>query len=273
VSLPPKTYPELVRYKNLDEFHDKLMRIMYRVRLQDVMPNLPPQRDETLPITLSPVEQKAYRALEAQFKADLATGTVTPKNGLVRLLRLQEMTSGYVRQDDGERVKLGSSKAEALQEWLTDLPGDEPVVVFCRFRHDLDQVRAVAAALDRTYAEQSGRVNEIKAWQAGERTILGVQIQSGSEGQDMVRAHYVVYFSIGLDLKNYLQSRRRVWRPGQTQAVLYVHLLVKGSIDERVYHALLARDAFLESVLAEQEQHGFIRDILDDFEQNEEPSR
>jgi SNF2 family DNA or RNA helicase len=50
-------------------------------------------------------------------------------------------------------------------------------------------------------------------------------------------------------LGEYLQSRKRTHRPGQTRNVLYVHLVAEGTIDERVYRALEARQDVIAAVL------------------------
>src|SRR5574341_1755009 len=100
------------------------------------------------------------------------------------------MTSGYVPvatfetfDDDMrtavEETEIDQGKQKLLLDVLQDLAQDEPVVVFCRFRRDLEAVRAVAGSLSRTHGELSGRANDLQSWQAGRLTVLAVQIQSG----------------------------------------------------------------------------------------------
>jgi SNF2 family DNA or RNA helicase len=123
------------------------------------------------------------------------------------------------------------------------------VVVFCRFRCDLAEVEAVAKDLGRSYAELSGDRNDLAAWQRGEATILGVQLQSGGVGIDLTRAAYCVYYSMGYSLGDYEQSLARLRRPGQTRCCRYYHLVCKGTVDEQVYAALRHRRGVVDSVL------------------------
>ena len=45
------------------------------------------------------------------------------------VLRLQQITGGYLALDDGEPVRISEAKALALKDILSDLPTDEPVEI------------------------------------------------------------------------------------------------------------------------------------------------
>jgi SNF2 family DNA or RNA helicase len=136
-----------------------------------------------------------------------------------------------------------------LADRLEDLPVTEPVVVFCRFRSDLEDVAAVARELGREYAEVSGERKDLERWQRGDAVILGVQMQSGGVGIDCSRAAYAFYYSLGFSLGDYEQSLARLRRPGQTRCVRYYHLVCEGTVDAQVYAALRERRHVVEAVL------------------------
>jgi hypothetical protein len=79
--------------------------------------------------------------------------------------------------------------------------------------------------------------------------VLAAQIQAGSEGNDMTRSRYQIYFSVGYSLTNYSQSLRRILRPGQERNVVYIHIIAKGTVDTKVYKALRDRKEIIEYVL------------------------
>ncbi len=58
-----------------------------------------------------------------------------------------------------------------------------------------------------------------------------------------------VYYSLNYSLGDYMQTRARIRRPGQTRPVTYVHLLAARSIDEVVYRALEQREEVVKSVV------------------------
>jgi SNF2 family DNA or RNA helicase len=227
------------------------------VKSDDVQ-QLPEAVDVVRPVVLSAYARGLYNTLKKEFVVGLGDGTVTAGNALTRLLRLQQIGSGWARQDrnvetgeEGELVQVDQAKQDVLADLLEDLTDDEPIVVFCRFHHDLEAVHTVASALGRGSLELSGRRNELKEWQSGAAPILAVQTQSGGVGINLVRARYCVFYSLGFSLGEYLQARKRTHRPGQTHNVTYFHLVATKTVDEDVYKALEARQDVVEAVLSQ----------------------
>jgi SNF2 family DNA or RNA helicase len=239
------------RWRNQDELATKLDAHSWRVTADEVL-DLPDAIHETLPVELSPRVQRFYRTLEKEMAAEIEAGTVTAANALTKLLRLAQATGGYARIDGAAGVTPIDgvpAKRMTLQDRLEDLPPTEPVVVFCRFRSDLDDVAAAARELGREYAEVSGERKDLERWQAGDAAILGVQMQSGGVGIDCSRAAYAFYYSLGYSLGDYEQSLARLRRPGQTRCVRYYHLVCQGTVDEQVYAALRERRNVVDAVL------------------------
>jgi len=178
--------------------------------------------------------------------------SITAVNSLAKLLRLQQITSGFLPNPEiqGEYVEITTAKRQALSNVLEDLDMLEPVVIFCRFRKDLDTVHEVAKELGRKSCELSGRVNSLALWQQSNTIpILAVQIQAGGVGIDLTRARYCIYYSLGFSLGDYEQSLARVHRPGQTRPVQYVHLITQNTVDETVYQALDEKKQVVEEIL------------------------
>jgi SNF2 family DNA or RNA helicase len=244
---------EVVRFKNLDDLHQRYARIAYRITKDEAI-ELPPRTDTTREFTLSDRALSVYASLEDHFWAMVEGGEITVANALVELLRLQQCTSGYVKTDDGIESEVDTGKADLLDDIIEDY-GDfkkHPLVVFSRFHHDLDKVKALAMLHGLAYGEVSGRQKDLTphATIPDGIDIMGVQIQSGGVGIDLSRAHTAVYYSIGWSLGDYLQSRDRLHRPGQVNRVTYIHLIAAGTIDEVQYAALQKRQDLVEGVLA-----------------------
>ncbi len=238
---------QVVGYDNLEELNRKFYSVAYACG-KDVL-DLPPEVHITYNCHLGSDARKVYRSLERDLIAEVQSGEVTAANALVKLLRLQQITGGYVRTDDGQEVQIDSAKMNLLRDVLEDIAPDEPVVVFCRFHRDLDAVNRVADEAGRRSLELSGRIDDLKRWQAGEAPVLAVQIDSGGVGIDLTRARYSIYYSLGFSLGSYEQSLARVHRPGQTRPVEYIHLLAEGTVDEKVMAALARRSDVVNTVL------------------------
>lgn len=242
---------KLLGVKNAEEYQRKIDAMTYRVMADDVL-DLPPALFMTRTCELGPKERKAYDEFKREMIVQIENGFLTANNGLVKLLRLQQIVQGYVEDDEGRKHEVGDSKRRLLKDVLTDLDKDEPVVVFCRFHTDLDQVASVAADLDRGCLELSGRVNQLEEFKKGGGPIIAVQIQSGGVGVDLSRAAYTVYFSPTYDMGAYDQSLRRTRRPTKHRhdKFFYYHLVAENTIDRLVYQALRNKKNLVETVLS-----------------------
>lgn len=234
---------QVLSFKNLDVLNQKFYMIAHRVMSKDVI-DLPEFQIVERTCELEGPELKVYQQMNEEFCAEVEGNLVTAANALVKLLRLQEITSGFL---DGTQV--GSSKAKLLADVLEDFDQHEPIVIMAHFTNDLKMIKQVCEAQGRTYAELSGHANQLSQWQIGKFDVLGVQIKSGREGVDLTRARYTVYYSMGFSLGDYEQSMKRTDRPGQTREGLFIHLLAENSVDFKVMKSLRHHKDVITAVL------------------------
>jgi len=219
-------------------------------RVDSSVLDLPESHHVTRTFELSPAARRIYEGLRDEMCADLDSGVLTVANALVRLLRLQQVTSGCLCDDDGTTNRVDTGKADLLADILEDLHPTEPIVIFCLFRSDLEACHAACAATGRRSLELSGSRKELAEWQAGHAPALIIQIRSGGLGIDLTRARYAIYYSLGFSLGDYEQSLARVLRPGQRRAVTYLHLVADQSVDQYLYRALERKADVVEEVLS-----------------------
>lgn len=244
---------QIVGWRDLDDLNAKFYSRAYRADKSVV--SLPDAVHVERYGDLEASAARAYRALEDDLYAQVESGTVTAANALVKLLRLAQITGGWLPDDDGSYHRVSTAKQSILEDAVEDF-GGEPAVVVCRFQRDLDAVHEVARKLGLSSGELSGRRNELAAWQAGETNVLALQIQAGGVGIDLTRARYMVMYSIGYSLGDYDQVLARVHRPGQDRPVTYVHLIVRDSVDEAIRQALETRADLVEAALRRRANNG-----------------
>lgn len=243
----------IVGFKNQEELAARMGLLTFHAD-RSVL-DLPDVQHMTVPVTLSPETRKLYTALEQEMIAQIQNGTVTVANALTKTLRLRQITGGFTMLDDDGGMKrplvvTGHEKQEALAE-LLDASG-EPMVVFCEFVHDLDQIAEAVKAAGKRYGEVSGRRKDLTdhATMPDTVDVMGVQIRSGGVGVDLTRAPIGVYWNHPWSPGVYDQSEARIHRPGQTKPVVYYHLIAEGTVDQKVWEALAAKQDVIDTVMA-----------------------
>ncbi|WP_303645045.1 DEAD/DEAH box helicase, partial [uncultured Muribaculum sp.] len=234
----------IVGYRHLDELVEKVHSIAFRIKIEDAV-DLPPFIDETRAITLEPKAQSLYRMLEQDCYAELANGEVTARNVLTQLLRLAQCTGGFIRDDiKGEAQQVSGAKLDALEDIIdTCLDEEKKVVVFARF---VPEIEAIAAMLKKKkigyaqiYGATTDRADQVKKFQEDpEIKVFIGQLQTTGMGLTLTAANVAVFYSLDFSYANYEQSRARIHRIGQKQKCLYIHLVGKGTVDEKILNAL-----------------------------------
>lgn len=258
----------VVGFKNQKRLNEKFKSIAYSCSMRDVsqrlkMPQvLPPQvRDVELP----PSDMNTMRKLAREFIAECSTGDmVVLKSVLTRSVRMQQITSGFCEVQDEPGVsgwyeELNTAKEDALADYTGDIANDEPIVVFCMFRHDLDAIKRASEKTGRKYFELSGRENTLEEWKTCKGAVLGVQIRAGAEGVDMTAANHAIYFSLPQSLALYDQSKARLYRPGQTRPVVFTHLVAPGTIDELIYDTLQRKKNLIDAIKDGSLDYGLLK--------------
>ena len=246
----------LVGFKNQKELHEKFRSIAYSCKMADIKDKI--KLPDSLPptyrmVTLPTKDLRTMKELNREFIAECGTGHIVVSNVLVKLIRLQQICSGFCYTQESvfeqpQIQELNSAKEDALTDILQDVGMNENIVVFCQFRHDLQAIQRSATKAGRKYTELSGTANELEQWNKHDGAVIGVQIQAGSEGIDMTKANHAIYFSLPHSLAMYMQSRARLYRPGQTRPVSFCHLLADGTIDMSLYKSLIKKKDIISSI-------------------------
>jgi len=238
--------PFVVQWRNVDQFMN-LLWMLTQFQDRSVL-DLPPVMEEERTFKLEGAAAAAYKEMRDTFVAELQEGLVTAANAGVKLIKLQQMTSGRVLDAAGRPLAVHNQKQELLEELMQET-GEEPIVVFCKFREDLSQVRAAAARRGLSYGELSGNSNQLQEWQDGALTVLGVQVQSGSEAINLTRAAVAVFFSLTHSLLQNEQARGRVHRPGQERSTVFISLIAEGTVDRAIQAAVQDKKDLVNEIL------------------------
>ena len=245
------TYNQPIGWRKLSELVKKAHSIAFRVTKTEAL-DLPDTIDEIRPITLDDKAQKLYKAFVKESYMELSKGeqgapvAVTATNILTRLLRLQQITGGFIRPDEeSERYEqVSSAKLNALEDVIdTAIPENKKIVVIARF---IPEIKEICKMLDQKKikythicGEVKDRAAEVDAFQNNPECMVFVgQLQTVSMGLTLTAASTMVFYSLSYNFANYSQAKARIHRIGQKNNCLYIHLVVKNTVDETVLKAL-----------------------------------
>ncbi len=235
---------QIVGYKNMAELVEKAHSIAYRIKLEDAV-ELPDKIDEIRSIELEKNARQIYESIDKDSYAELMQGEVTTRNVLTRLLRLSQCTGGFIRDDVGGIVQeVSRAKLDALADLLDECEEQgKKAVVFARFIPEIEAIEKMLKKRKTEYSVIHGgikdRAVQVERFQKDSNVKVFVgQLQTTGMGLTLTAANVAIFYSLDFSYANYEQSRARIHRIGQTKKCLYIHLVAKNTVDERIMEAL-----------------------------------
>ena len=232
-------------YTNLDELTHKLKAFSFRVKKKDCL-DLPDKLYTVRKINLTAKQAEIYNRLKRYAYATINQDEVSFANKLTEILRLHQVTNGFVKSDDGTiQVFDDCPKLKELMEILEETEGK-----FIIWANYVQNIKTIIEKIKEKYGADSvvsifGEVSTEDRQQAVSkfqndsscRFFVG-NPSTGGYGLTLTSASYVVYFSNSYNLEVREQSEDRAHRIGQDKNVTYIDLITENTIDEFIVSAL-----------------------------------
>lgn len=255
---------QIVGYKDLDELIKKEHSIAYRVTKEEAL-DLPEQTFITRNIRMNTKDRNLYDQIRRNSFAELESGgQITAPTVLTKLLRLQQFTGGFIQADEGDKPELVfRGKLDALEDILEDyvIEAEKKLVVFCRFRPEIDLIQRLLDRRKIRYCSIYGdikiddRGDIVKEFQTNPKVkVFLAQIDTAGLGITLTAADTCVYYSVNFNYAAYSQSLARIHRIGQRNRCTYIHLVVEKTIDETVLKALAKKEDLAKTVVDDWKQ-------------------
>lgn len=243
----------VVAYRNVDELSRRVAEHAYVVRKEDCL-TLPPKVYETRDVELSPEQQRLYNEVREWATGEVEAGKfVTATVVITQLLRLHQIVCGHVTDEEGNVHILPTRRLDVLEEVVEE--AGSKVIVWCQYRQDVTRVVEKLRGMGRKVVEYHGgtspedRAAAIVAFQEEDADDFVGTPHAGGYGITLTAARTVVYYSNGYDLEKRAQSEDRAHRIGQNFSVLYVDLVARGTVDEKIIAALLAKKNLADIIM------------------------
>jgi len=231
-----------LRWRNLDKLQKLLEPHSFRVLKKECL-DLPSKIYKTITFEMNSEQQRAYNKMQEELRIELHDETELPVSELAALVKLQQITSGFVNTPTGIRyISEANPRLAAFMDAVEDVDGK--FIVWARFREELAAISAalwnagVACVQYHGGVSREGRENAVEQFQNGDVRAFVGQPQSGGIGLTLTAAETVFYFSNDFNLETRLQSEDRAHRIGTRKNVVYIDVAAENTIDEQIAHNL-----------------------------------
>ncbi len=236
-----KDYEVFLGFKNLEELNKIIAPISSRVLKKDVL-DLPPKIYQPRYFELTPKQRELYEQLQEEYKIWIDSDTlITASLAMVRELRLQQISCGYLPVGEGEPVHIIEGKnprLDLLEQLIED--DDEPTIIWARYRLDIELISQLLTKLKKKFALYTGgtddddRLAARKNFQNGEIQYFVATQDAAGIGLTLHAAKKMIYYSNSYNLRHRKQSEDRAHRDGLQHPLNIIDLLGYETRDKKI---------------------------------------
>ena len=180
-----------------------------------------------------PVELNTRREYEDVRKGDTEKFGIELKTGGAAYLKLLELCSGFILDDNKNVTEYPTQKLDAVKQIIRGT--EDKVVIFCNFRNSIDRVAKVCEAHGKTVIyDGRSKGDTWRDFQYGDARYLVAQYQSGGVGIDLFSSHTMIFYEPTTSSLLMEQAKARIMRKGQEQKCIYHWIYADNSIEKRV---------------------------------------
>lgn len=254
-----KRFNQIVGYQNLEQLSEMVRPFSDRILKSECL-DLPQKLYTTRSVALTAEQAKLYQSMRDLYIAQLedetqTRGIITATNALTLMMKLQQIATGFIKDEEGQIHQIHNNRLEALGDVVSNFTGK--AIIWCSF---IQNIEAVVGFLKENYGEQSvvsyygetsreERAQAIQKFQDDSNCRFFVSNKTGAEGITLTAAEYTIYYSNTYSLHTRLQSEDRNHRIGQTKNVLYTDFYCPNTVDEVILKALKSKADLAETIL------------------------
>lgn len=226
------------------ELTARMHSIAFRATKADCL-DLPETTDIVRKVELEPNAMRLYSNLVKDSYAELTKGEVTITNVLTKLLRLSQLTGGFIGSDESATTeRVSTAKLDVLEDIIDSaMEENKKLVIIARF---VPELHAICKLLDKKGIQHSlimgsvhNRDEQVAQFQSNPEVHVFVgQIATAGLGITLTAASTMVFYSLDYSMSNFEQTKARIHRAGQRMPCTYIYLTAKGTVDEKVLKAL-----------------------------------
>lgn len=236
-----RSIQQVVDYKNLDWLSELISSLTVRVLKEDVL-DLPPKLYQKRYFDMSTEQKKLYHMMRESIMMEFKGGEIDLTVAMVKILRLQQITSGYLPSYDENLdedilhdIDGINPRLETLVDICSEVSGQ--AIIFGRFRRDIELIKGRLGKDCVTYdgtTSDEDRARAKQRFQEGDVKFFVANPAAAGRGLTLHAATTVIYYTNSFALEQRLQSEDRAHRIGQHHPVNYIDIIASGTVDMHI---------------------------------------
>lgn len=220
----------------------------------EVAGELPGKTEITLRVELSAEERALYESLRESAQKRLDEKEINPIEVLGELTKLRQTACRPALIDP--KLPIESSKTRAFLELAEELvSGGHRALVFSQFTSHLALIRREldARGVEHLYLDgsmsSSERIRLVDAFQKGSMPLFLISLKAGGTGLNLTGADMVVHFDPWWNPAVEDQATDRAYRLGQRSNVQVFKLIMKGTVEEKIYELQEKKKSLIDQMI------------------------
>lgn len=185
-----------------------------------------------------------------EIKLEGGIANIKIESVLTKLIRLQQITSGFIKVDGVEHKMKYTPKLDALEEYVDEsIASNEAIIIWCWFKFSIKMISEVMKKKKIKFISMSGgnsNKEKTESWKKfqksktinvfiGQIVAGGIGINLYKTNYDSNKAQHMIFYENTQTLQDRLQALGRIDRVGViANTIYYKDLIVKDSVDEKI---------------------------------------
>lgn len=219
------------------QFLRDIQSVSFMAKKKDCL-DLPEQTFQKRDVYLSASQAKVYKDMKRDMIAEIDGKFFTANQALTKLMRLRQVTSGFLMSPEGEATDLAdNSKMKVLLDTLEEV-GNKQVMIFCQFHKEIQVIRSKLNNSATLYGLTKDRNDSINGFKEGRYQYLIGHPRSMAHGLSFTNCDTMIFYSNDYSFEMREQAINRIHRATTTLKCTYIDLITKDTIDEDVLDVL-----------------------------------
>ena len=241
-------------WQEKDDTETKIRTLMktqsIALKKEQVKKDLPPKIYETKYVYLSSKEMKIYKKMKNELIAEYKNKITRANLVLTQLIRLMQISDGFIKTTEGEEIGIGDSKLKVLKQVIESI-GNKKVIIWSHFTRSILNILSLYPTRAITF-HRNDKLSNIKKFKTSKDiNILIANPQKGGLGLNLDCCDFAIYYDNDFSLGHRVQSENRIHRLTSKNPKVIIDIVSKDTIDEKVLETLKEKKNFADRLLKE----------------------